>query len=44
MDETIDRRVFKKKGEIVDLFDEFTAKVKVMNSNMVIKIDQVGLR
>ena len=36
--------VFKKKGEIVDLFDEFTAKVKVMNSNMVIKIDQDELQ
>ena len=35
--------MFKKKGEVVDLFDEFTAKVKVINSNMVIKIDQVVL-
>ena len=33
-------RVYKKKAEIVDLVDEFTAKVKLLDSNMMIKIDQ----
>ena len=34
-------RVYKKKAEIIDLEDEFTAKVKLLDSNMMIKIDQV---
>ena len=34
-------RVYKKKAEIIDLIDEFTAKVKLLDSNMMIKIDQV---
>lgn len=37
-------RVYKKKAEIVELEDEFTAKVKLLDSNMMIKIDQVCVR
>lgn len=36
-------RVYKKKAEIVDLVDEFTAKVKLLDSSMMIKIDQVAV-
>ena len=35
--------LFKKKGIITALIDEFTAKVKVNDSKISIKIDQVSL-
>ena len=44
MNETLGNgMLFKKKGIITALIDEFTAKVKVNDSKISIKIDQVSL-